>query len=123
MQFETYHLLAALTLAIFVSSTAWAITDARRRGRTGVGVVLMIALFGPFAALMWLVMRPKGSLIERLPVDYDYPDDALAAASKLDALGEWEHATALYQHAAISWPEHRPYVVQCLARLHQMQAL
>jgi hypothetical protein len=120
---EYRQLAAALTVAVFVSSTAWAITDARRRGRSGVGIVLMIALCGPFGALMWVVMRPQGLLLDRLPVDYDHPDDALAAAAKLDALGEWEHAAALYQHAALSWPEHRPYAVHCLARLKLMQSL
>jgi hypothetical protein len=120
---ENRHLVAALTVAVFVSSTAWAITDARQRGRTGVGIVLMIALCGPFGALMWVVMRPKTSLLDCLPRDYDHPDDALAAAAKLDALGEWGHAAALYQHAAITWPEHRPYVVHCLARLELMQSL
>src|SRR5262245_31723952 len=123
MSFELAHLVAALTVCVFVGSTAWAITDARQRGRTGVGVVMMIALFGPFAALMWVVMRPKFALVERRVGDYDHPEDALVAAAKLDALGEWDHAAALYEHAAIHWPEHRPYVVSCLARLQRMKAL
>jgi hypothetical protein len=123
MQPEIRHLAALATVAVFVASTAWAITDARRRGRTGGAIVMMIALFGPFAALMWLVMRPKAALTERRAIDYDHPDDALAAAAKLDALGEWDHAAALYEHAAIHWPEHRLYVVHCLARLQQMKTL
>jgi hypothetical protein len=120
---NTSLFMAAATVAIFVVSTAWAITDARQRGRTGAGIVMMIALFGPFAAFMWLAMRPKMALLDRRTSDYDHPEDALAAASKLDALGEWEHAAVLYEHAAIHWPEHRPYVIQCLARLRRMQAL
>jgi len=120
---DNRHLIAAVTVAVFVASTAWAITDARRRGRTGGAIVLMIALFGPFAALMWLVMRPKDALVERQAADYDHPDDVLIAAGKLDALGEWDHAAALYEYAALHWPEHRPYVVNCLARLQRMKAL
>jgi hypothetical protein len=110
-------------MAVVVAAIAWAITDARRRGRTGGAIVLLLALFGPLSALLWLVMRPKTAVIDRNEADYDNADDALAAASQLDHLGEWRAAALLYQHAAARWPEHRPYVVQCLARIWQKQAI
>ena len=112
---ELLNLAVFFGMAIVVAAIAWAITDARRRGRTGGAIVLLLALFGPLSALLWLVMRPKTAVIDRNEADYDNADDALAAAAQLDHLGEWRAAAHLYQHAAARWPEHRPYVVQCLA--------
>jgi hypothetical protein len=123
MHAELRHLTPALATALCVTLVAWAITDARRRGRTGGAIVLLLALFGPLSALLWLVMRPKTAVIDRREADYDNADDALAAAAQLDHLGEWGAAAMLYQHAAARWPEHRPYVVQCLARIIQKQAM
>jgi hypothetical protein len=123
MPLDVRHLAAVFSMAIVVTAIAWAITDARRRGRTGGAIVLLLALFGPLSALLWLVMRPKTAVIDRHEADYDNPDDALAAAAQLDHLGEWGAAALLYQHAADRWPEHRPYVVQCLACIWQKQSM
>jgi hypothetical protein len=123
MPFDFRSLAPALATVLCVIFIAWAITDARRRGRTGGAIVLLLALFGPLSALLWLVMRPNTTVIDRGEADYDNADDALAAAAQLDHLGEWRAAAVLYQHAAARWPEHRPYVVQCLALIWQKQAM
>ena len=99
----------------------WAIGDAQRRGQGGGLIVLLFWLFGPFAALVWLAARPSQALIERAPSDYDDADDAMAAASRLDSLGDWDAALSLYRSIAERWPEHAPYVTNCIADITQKQ--
>jgi hypothetical protein len=122
MQVDAHYLRPALFVAAFVTAAAWAVTDARRRGRTGFAVVLLLALFGPLSALLWLVMRPKIALIDRPADDYDNAEDALTAAAQLDHLGEWDRAVDLYYSAAARWPEHRRYVVRSLAHIRQKES-
>jgi hypothetical protein len=106
---------AMLAVAIaYLAIVAWAIGDAQRRGYGGGIVVLLFWLFGPFAALVWLICRPTKSLLERSPDDYHDPDDAIAAASRLDSLGDWDAAIALYRSAAKRWPEHANYIGNCI---------
>jgi hypothetical protein len=101
---------------------SWAIGDAQKRGHGGGLVVLLFWLFGPLAALIWLVTRPKETLFEQRPESYDDPEDAMAAASRLDSLGDWSAASKLYQSIGERWPEHSEYVGNCLADVRRKQA-
>jgi hypothetical protein len=106
----------------YLWTVAWAIGDAQRRGQGGGFIVFLFWLFGPLAALVWLILRPKQSLIERTPDDYTDPDDALAAASRLDSLGDWDAAVALYRSVAARWPEHSIYADNCISEVTQKQS-
>jgi len=55
--------------------------------------------------------------------DYDNPDDAIAAASRLDTNGDWSASIDLYRHAADRWPEHAEYIQQCIKRVAEKQSL
>ena len=55
--------------------------------------------------------------------DHDNPDDAMAAASKLDMHGDWTASINLYRHAAQRWPEHREYIQQCIDRVTEKQSM
>jgi hypothetical protein len=92
---------------------AWAVGDAQKRGNSGV-ILILLWLFGPLSALAWLLFRPRTTLAERPVQEYTNADDALAAAAKLDMLGDWDEAIALYQSAAARWPEHGAYVTECM---------
>jgi hypothetical protein len=85
-------------------------------------IVVLFWLFGPLAALVWFSVRPTQRLSERTPIDYTDPDDALAAASDLDSLGEWDAAISLYRSVAGRWPEHSKYIDQCVADIAHKQA-
>lgn len=54
---------------------------------------------------------------------YDNPDDAIAAASRLDLQGDWSASIELYRHAAERWPEYRQYVQHCIDRVTEKQSL
>ena len=108
-------------IAGYLWCVAWAIGDAQKRGQSGGFIVLLFWLLGPLAALIWLGVRPEQSLIERLPDDYNDPDDAIAAASRLDSLGDWDAAISLYRSVAERWPEHSTYVTNCIADIDQKQ--
>lgn len=54
--------------------------------------------------------------------NFDNPDDALAAASKLDSRGDWTASLDLYRHAAERWPEHKEYIQRCIDRVTEKQA-
>jgi len=56
-------------------------------------------------------------------VDYSNPDDAIAAASKLEARGEWDAAVELYRQVAERWPERGEYVRQCIEVMVEKQTL
>ena len=55
---------------------------------------LLVWLCGPVAAIIWLYVRPRTMLVDRPVDDYANADDAIAAASKLDMLGDWDEAVA-----------------------------
>jgi hypothetical protein len=112
----------ALFLAGYIGIGAWAVSDAQRRGQSGGLIVILFYLFGPFSALIWLIVRPRKRLAERAPVEYTNAEDALAAATRLDMLGDWDRALAVYENAAKQWPEHQPYIKQCVAQIHKKQA-
>lgn len=55
--------------------------------------------------------------------DYDSPDDALAAASRLNMLGDWDASINLYRHTAQRWPEHTEYIQHCIDQVTEKQSL
>jgi len=99
----------------YLWTVSWAISDAQKRGHGGGFVVFLFWLFGPLAALIWLIARPSETLLERGPETYTDPDNAMAAAARLDSLGDWDAAVKLYGSVAERWPEHSEYVGNCLS--------
>jgi hypothetical protein len=95
--------------------------DAQKRGRPGCAF-LLIWICGPLSALIWLIVRPRTRFDERPVQDYTNADDAIAAASQLDLLGDWDQAIALYQYAASRWPEHGEYVLKCVEGINDKKA-
>jgi hypothetical protein len=108
---------AASGIAILVlcgACAAWVVNDAQKRGRSGAVLIFMVFLCAPLVALIWLIIRPRTMLADHPVHDYANADDALTAASKLDMLGDWDEAIALYQYTAARWPEHECYVQECI---------
>ncbi len=96
---------------------------------------MMIPLVGPCFGLtipvgIWaLVLLRRQSIresfaksVERSPDGYDDPDDAIAAASRLDRNGDWDAAVALYRSAASRWPDHADYAERCIEEIAEKQA-
>ena len=53
--------IGATGLVLYVCSVVWAYRDARRRGKSGLDVALMVALLvWPLGLLLWIVFRPDG---------------------------------------------------------------
>lgn len=102
------------------ASIAWGIGDMQKRGYSGSGMLLFLWC-GPLSALIWLLVRPRTTLAEHPVQEYTNADDALAAASKLDMLGDWDEAIALYQSAAERWPEHEAYIAECIKSIKNKQ--
>lgn len=111
-----------VAIGAYLWSVSWAIGDAQRRGHGAGFILLLFWLFGPVAALVWLGVRPEQSLTERTPSDYNDPDDAMADASRLDALGDWDAAASLYRFAAERWPEHSAYIENCISEIARKQS-
>jgi hypothetical protein len=97
-------------LAVYGGSVAWVVGDAQKRGYSGIAAILC----WPFGPLIWLSVRPRTRLVERPVHDYATAAAALEAASKLDMLGDWDEAIALYQYVAGRWPEYEVYVKECI---------
>jgi hypothetical protein len=113
----------ALFMAAYIAPAAWAVGDAHKRGKGGAIIAPLFWLFGPLSAIVWLVIRPSATLIQRSAENFTTADDALAAAARLDQLGEWDAATALYQKASEQWPENRDYIAQCINQIKHKQGL
>jgi hypothetical protein len=90
--------------------------------------------FSPIAAVIavrysayprskWASFRSKLKPLSRSCNDYDRPDDAIAAATRFDRLGDWDAAIDLYRHAAQRWPEHAEYIQHCIDRVAEKQSL
>lgn len=110
-------------VAVYVGSIAWAIGDTRKRGKNGGVVIFLFWLFGPLAAIIWLIFRPTTRLDQRLPDKYNNAEDAIAGASKLDMPGDWSASSALYRDAAERWPEYADYIQRCIDRIAEKQAM
>ena len=111
-----------LFLGGYIWLVAWAVGDAQKRGDNGCLPIILLFCLGPFGALFWLMLRPGPSLSRHSPIDYSNPDDALVAASRLDSLGDWDAAIAVYRNVAVHWPEHATYVENCVADIRHKQA-
>ena len=79
---------------------------------------LLLWLCGPVSARIWSFLRAGVTLAERPVHDYSNADDAIDAASKLDMIGDWDEAVALYQYTAARWPEHQGYVKECINEIN-----
>ena len=101
---------------------AWVISDATKRGRGGVGLFVLFWLFGPLSALVWLMIRPQSTLLETRIEDFDSPDEAIAAGSKLDAIGEWDAAIHAFNAVAQKWPEHADYARNCISSIEKKRS-
>jgi hypothetical protein len=108
-------------LFLWGACAAWVVSDAQRRGRSGLAFFLLW-ICGPFCALIWLLVRPRTNPAERPAEGYTIADDALAAAAQLDMLGDWDEAVNLYRYAATRWPEHGDYINQCINAIHSKKA-
>jgi len=73
---------------------------------------------GPLCALIWPIVRPRTSFAERPVQEHANADDAIAAASQLDLLGDWE-AIESYRYSATVWPEHGEYIMRCVERVNE----
>jgi hypothetical protein len=95
---------------------------------------LLFPLWGPCFGLtlplgIWLVvlLRRPDVLASFAPAEkqspvYENADDAMAAAFQLDMRGDWDAAVELYQVAASRWPQHGPYIANCIAAIRQKQS-
>lgn len=108
---------------IYVGSAAWTIRDAQKRGYDGIFPLVLMLAFGPLAAIVWLMVRPSTELVERLRPVNESAEDAMNAAVKLDAMGEWDEALALYRHTAARFPEHAAYIQECIKRVEAKQQM
>jgi hypothetical protein len=109
-------------LVLWGACAAWVINDAQMRGHSGCVPVVVLGIGGPCSALIWLLVRPRTKLVERPNQDYENADDALAAASQLDMLGDWDEAIALYQYVATRWPAHGEYINACVNTIYDKKA-
>ncbi len=112
-------ILAVSVGSLYVVCIAWAVGDAQKRGQSGALVVGFFASLGPFAAVLWLLVRPLFKPVIRSAMDRGHPDDTLAAAFQLDMAGDWDAAAALYGEVAKRWPEHEPYVRGRIAEIEE----
>jgi hypothetical protein len=109
-------------VGLWGGTAAWAVSDAQKRGHRSGLLFLLIWFCGPFASLIWYLVRPSKTLLERAPDDFDKEDDALDAAARLEQLGDWDASATLYASIASRWPENRPYVEQCIKAIREKQA-
>ncbi|TWU59521.1 hypothetical protein V7x_55990 [Crateriforma conspicua] len=55
-------------------------------------------------------------------LDSEFPknvDDAIAAASKLEKVGDWDEAIEAFREAADRWPDHATYIRNCIAEIER----
>jgi hypothetical protein len=103
----------------YLWTVSWAIGDATKRGHGRGHVLFLFWLFGPLAALVWLIVRPTHTLVERGAHVYASADDAIAAASRLDSIGELDAAIELLQTVVERWPDYRAYAVNCISAIER----
>jgi hypothetical protein len=115
--------LAVLATVTFVAAIlAWGVGDSQKRGQPGWLFIFLFVFLGPLGIIVWLIARPS-RLAQRSHESYGRAEDALAAASSLDQLGEWDHAIALYESIAHRWPGHKEFVVECQKLIKEKQSL
>jgi hypothetical protein len=107
----------------YIGPVAWAIRDANERGFAGGIIVLLFLMGGPLAAVIWFIIRPLRTLSQINAGEYDNADDAMAAAAKLDQIGEWDSAERLYLLCIDRWPEHAAYAKRCLDAIREKRKL
>lgn len=108
-------------LYLYLWAGAWVVGDAQQRGHSGAIIAPLWYVLGPAAAIVWLCVRPARKLIDRSTDDFDSPDDALAAATRLDTLGEWDAAIDMFRMAAKRWPDHASYAERCISDIETKQ--
>ena len=103
-----------------------------KRERYGMAVAaasaMMVPVLGPCFGLtlpigIWAIvlLRRDGvrdtfsTTTSPAPGEFENADDAIAAASKLDTMGDWHASIAAYRAAAERWPEHSTYIDNCIA--------
>ena len=120
---ELIAVLAVVGFVTFIAAIfAWGVGDSQKRGQTGCFFLIMFAFLGPLGVLVWLLVRPAKTLVQRPHENYTSADEALAAASSLEQLGEWDLAIALYENAAHRWPGQKGYIAECLQRIKEKQS-
>jgi hypothetical protein len=114
---------------------AWSMLKRRRYRLAVIGAwSLMVPLFGPWFGLtfplgIWLVVLLRRDSIrgaflpslERDPEAFSDPEEAIAAATKLDSMGDWDDAIAIYRRVASRWPEHASYAENCISAINRKQ--
>jgi len=113
----------AVAAVLYVAPAAWAVGDAQKRGQSGGLIFLLFYLFGPLSAIIWLAVRPRAKVVDRSPDEYANPEDLIAAANRLDQLGEWDTAIRMYEAAAQRWPDQSDYVAACIKQIKHKQSL
>tara|TARA_A100001391_G_scaffold140046_1_gene98067 strand:- start:526 stop:909 length:384 start_codon:yes stop_codon:yes gene_type:complete len=101
--------------AVFTGSVAWGVKEFQSRD-VGAGWLLLLWLFGPVTLFAWFAFRPK-RLVDRTLDDYTNADDQLAAAARLESLGELQAAQHLLGDASARWPEHDTYISNMMTEI------
>ena len=107
--------------AVFTGSIAWGVKEFQTRD-AGAGWLLLLWLFGPVTLLVWFSMRPK-RLVDRTPDDFTNADDQIAAASRLESLGDFDAARRLLTDASSRWPGHDDYIRNMMTEIDRKREL
>jgi hypothetical protein len=84
---------------------------------------VLVVRYSMFPRLNWLSVRSIWKRRHESFDGYSNADDAIAAASRLEMLGDWTDSIDLYRFAAERWPEQREYVQRCIDRIAEKQLL
>ena len=106
--------------AVFTGSIAWGVKEFHSRD-AGAGWLLLLWLFGPVTLLAWFAFRPK-RLVDRTPDDFSNADDQIAAAARLESLGDLK-AAHLLTDAAARWPEYETYATNMMNEIDRKLVL
>ena len=87
-----------------------------------IAAVVWVKLFG-IPTIDWARFRMNLNSAQQSFADYGNPDDAIAAASRLDMSGDWNASIELYRLASERWPEHTEYIQNCIERVTAKQSL
>ena len=84
---------------------------------------VLVVRYSMFPRLNWLSLHSIRKRRHESFDSYSNADDAIAAASRLEMLGDWTDSIDLYRFAAERWPEQRKYVQRCIDRIAEKQLL